>query len=73
MKNIFNILFSKKVLAFMFIIFLIGSATLHFPYGDGGWWFSIAAIVLLVIVFGGVWYYEKLKGRDYFEDFKKKK
>ena len=72
MKKLINILFSKKVLAFMFIIFLIGAATLHIPYGDGGWWFAIAAIVLLVIVFGGVWYYEKRKGRDYFEDFKKK-
>jgi hypothetical protein len=73
MKDLFNKLFNKKVLAFMFILFLIGVVTLYFPYGDGGGWFSIAAIVLLVIVFGGVWYYEKRKGRDYFEDFKKKK
>lgn len=73
MKNIFDKLFSKKALLFALIIFLIAAATLYFPYGDGIIWLSFGAIVLLVLVIGGAWYYERLRGRDYFEDFKKKK
>lgn len=73
MKNILKKLFSKKALLFALIIFLIAAATLYLPYGDGIIWLSLGAIVLLVLVIGGSWYYEKLRGRDYFEDFKKKK
>lgn len=61
---------SIKALPYMFFLLIGALVGLNLPYGDGAVQWILGLIVLLTVIVGGAYLYEKDKSRDLFKNKK---